>query len=872
MEAPVVPLSDIPGLVKSTPWDQVTRCFGMKACLLAKASNCGLPIPQGFVVTKPGCAASLKLESATLCVSLFERISSAIKKMETATGLQFGGENPLLLILSGPSPAIGVPFCGLNDFTVRMLERMSGDKSFAFDCYRRFIRAFGSLVWDISDAEFDEAEDEYARSRNLRYPTKCSAVGLVQITKLHKALIVKYSGVPFPQDVMEQVKAVVVALIQKFSSEHAALYRWSLQNVDKSPSVLVTNALFGAWDDKSYSGAISTHDLVSGEDKVSGVYSDKAFLDDVLEGVCETFPVENCEGGYQQLMDGAKKLAKELKQPVTLEFIAQSGKLNVVRVLQSKFAGFSRFKAAVEMVKSGLLKKEDVLMGMCPGDVRSVMNATLKAKPRSSFCSGKSGAYGCGYGSLFRSANVAAQKARDGMDVVLAARTLRSSDVKALVFCNGSLAQTGGDYSHGLYHARALAKPACTGADDIEFNYDENTCVATNGSIEYGDEVTVSDGEVYITALQTSPVEYVPDENARDVLNWIDDIRKEKMSVLTWAESIESLKESLAIGSDGVGMFATDDLMKADERSLVSYFLTQDKVVGSEVCNRLSSSMSDVVSIVQSQPCSIKALSRPMSEFLPSIEQLVDEITDLKVRKQYEKSFSRDSELKAKEEMLKEAMKLAQINPMMGLRGARLGLIYPELFAMQCRAILTATKASRRRGTDPNVKILLPAITDIAEVTRLQAVFNEVLLEVDETAELGVVIECPRAALTAGRLATVVNLIYIDTDSLTQSTYGYNHQDARRHFLQQYFDLRILEEAPTASIDPTSVGRLMQICVEEAKKANPNVTIYACGSRCFDRQSITFCHSIGIHSIVCPPLMIPLARISATQGILSCNT
>ena len=869
MEAPVVALSDISGFVKAQPWEKVACACGTKASLLGRASNAGLSIPDGFVITKSGCASSLRLEALTLSNSLFESISAAIKKLESTTKLQYGGDNPLLLVISGPSPVIGVPFCGLNDYTVRMLEKWSADKSFAYDCYRRFIRAFGALVWDIPDAAFDEAEDKYLGSRNIRETTRCSALDFVQVTKLHKALIVKYSGVPFPQDVMQQVKAIIAAMIHRFGSEHAALYRSALQDNDKSPAILVTRACFGAWDDKSFAGAISTHNLVSGEAEPTGVFANHAFLDDVIENIGEVLPVANCEGAYPKLVDGVKKISKETNQPITLEFISQGGQLTVVRVMPSKFAGLGRFTAAVQMVKSGSIKKEDVLIGLCPGDLGSLVNSTLKSKPRSCFCSGPAGAYGVGEGALVRSANAAAKKARRGEDVILAARTLRASDVKALVFCNGSIARTGTDYSHGIYHARALSKSACVGCSDITINYDEETVATSNGTVHFGDQVTVADGEVFMTALPSSPLEYLGDENTREVLKWIDDVRNGKMSVLAAAQTLDEVKESLAIGADGIGMFPVDNFADTDQESLVSYFLTRDRSVGAEVGNKLSSAMSDVLSIVQSQVCFIKSLSRPLSGFLPSIEKLVDETTELKVRKQHESNFNRDQELKLKEEMLKDALKVAETNPMMGLRGVRLCLVFPELFAMQCRSILAAAKATRRRGANPQVKILIPSVTDVAEVARLEQVFNDVVLEVDEPAELGVVIGCARAALTAGRLAEVAKLICIDIDALTQTTYGYCESDAHKQFMQQYIDLRILDESPTATIDCCAVGKLMRICVEEAKKTNPNVRICAFGSRCFDRKSIAFCHSIGIQSITCRSAMVPVARLSAAQAMLS---
>jgi pyruvate,orthophosphate dikinase len=861
MESNVISLDNVVSLAKSATWEKLSAYSGSKAASLAFASVAGLPIPAGFVLTSRAYLSFCNSANTVLSTALWDDIIPALRKLEETTKRKYGGENPLFLGVSGISPITGAVCVGLNDYTVHLLEAKTS-RAVAYDAYRRFIRSFGSLVYDIPESTFDDLQDKYLRSRNVAAINRCKAIDYVQISKLFKSVIVRGAGTCFPQDPIEQLKSAITASLAKFGVESSILYR-SLQHetVPDGGAVLLTAFEFGGTDDKSAVGVFSTHNLQTGAGEASGYYLRSYFVEDVTEEYIPPSPISelSTSAEFKTISNGATSLAKTLKQPITVEFVLTAGKLVVVRVFPSKFAGFARFSALVAMVNSKALSKEDALSSLCPAELGSVLSPTLRSQPQSDFCSGRLGASGGASGTTSTSAQA---------DQILLKRTIYPSDVKYLISAGGCVSGTGGDYSRSAYYARALAKPAAIGCKDLGVDLDKKLIQTKTASIAYGDAITVESGRVFLSTVNLRTRSEIDDANVLQVLSWIDEVRADKISILTSSATVADVKLSISAGADGVGMFSIDDLIRSELEPLIQFIETNDPSILEDLSARLSTILSDVLAAAASKIITVKLLDLSPTGFLPSPATLTEELAALRAKRDIQKTPSFDAEISRKESELTLAKRFREANPALSLRGSRLCILYPDIFSMQARAILNAARAARKRGATPQVKILVPAITDRAELAELDGPFKDALLETGEDATIGAVLDSARGCCLAGQIAELGKLLCIETDLLHASAYGYSPFVNAQAFPSNYVNAGLFGDAPYATIDLDGVGQLIKLCIDEATKAHSDVTITVCGSNCANRRSIDFCYGLGIKSVTCRPEMVPVARLCAAQAVL----
>lgn len=889
---PVINLNDISSLYDSSKsWSDVKSVCGTKAVNLTIVNNNSkdFSTPNGFLITKYGFdiisnpmylisdnndGSNINLKNS-LPSEIWDKVIEQLRKIEDSTKRKYGGENPLFLALSNVSPSPGSIFIGMNDYTVRMFEKRTKNRAYAYYCYSKFIRSYGILVFNAPDYEFDRLFDNYITSRNIPSISKFNALDWIQITKLYKSVIVRYSGIPFPQDVLEQLKHVIIASVSQYRSENSISYRSKVQDdTTNGPAILITAMSCDVYNDKSCVGAASSHNLETGENKISGIFGYEATIDDITE---ELFPVKpinelstllpEC---YTTLKNTLDNLIKIFKQPTTVRFVIEDGKLTIVSIRRSIFSGFGRFHAATSIVESKIITTKEAISTFSPSDMRSIINPRIKGFQRSAFCSGVSSAHGASTGIISMTPSDTITKARRGQKVVYVKKRFCHSDINALILSDGLITVNGGLYSSSMHYSSVLCKPAAIGCNSLSFDDSVSTITSGNITASIGDEVTVENGKVYLRALPLILPDKINDEAVNTVLKWIDETRSGHINVFTSVASLDDIVLSQKGGADGIGLFRIENFITNDREAITSFFETNDNKIAIEIEDRLCSSFSDLFAAAGGKTVTIQLLDDRLSSFLSSPDDLTEQISTLKVQKKFSKEFASDALLESLEKELKHVLRIIDRNPLLaGLHGVRMYIESPHLFELQIRSILRGANASRRRGAEPHIRILLPIVTDPNEVIRLESIVNDLMIEYDEIAELGAMIECPRACFVAPELADVCQFICFNSDTLHESTFGMCKEDAEMGFLKKYDDLRILSQSPFTTIDQKGVGQLMKDCVKEAKEIKNDTVVCITGNNCFDMNSVDFCFNIGIDTITCQPLMTPVARLCAAQAVIA---
>ena len=444
------------------------------------------------------------------------------------------------------------------------------------------------------------------------------------------------------------------------------------------------------------------------------------------------------------------------------------------------------------------------------------------------------------------------------------------SDISALILSDGLVTVYGGLYSSGMHYSNILSKPAAIGCTSLTFDDTNSTITNGNSTAYIGDEITVENGKVYIRALPLILPDKINDEAVNTVMKWIDEVRSNKIKVFTSVTSLDDIILSEKGGADGIGLFRIENFITNDREAITSFFETNDEKIAIEIEDRLCSSFSDLFAAAGGKPVTIQLLDDRLSSFLSSPDDLTEQIATLKVQKKFSKEFNSDALLSSLEEELQHVLRIVDKNPFLsGLHGVRMYIESPHLFELQVRSILRGANASRRRGAEPHIRIMLPIVTDPNEVIKLESIVNDLMIEFDEIAEIGAMIECPRACYVAPELAEVCHFICFNSDTLHESTFGMDKEDAEKSYLSKYEDLRILTKSPFQTIDQKGVGQLMKMCIEEAKEVKNDAVICITGNNCFDMNSVDFCFNIGIDTITCQPLMTPVARLCAAQAVIA---
>jgi pyruvate,orthophosphate dikinase len=885
--------------------------LGGKGAGVAEMTNAGLPVPPGFTITTEACNTYYE-DNKHFPAGLWDQVKAALKIVEQQTGKGFGREdNPLLVsVRSGakfsmPGMMDTVLNLGINDTTVEGLVALTGDERFAYDAYRRFIQMFSKIVLDTDPRDFEMVLDKYKEESGVKTDAEIPTADLKQIVAEFKQIAERQSGEPFPTDVFEQLRKAIEAVFSSWNNKRAIDYR----NFNKIPhnlgtAVNVQCMVFGNRGNNSGTGVAFTRDPGTGEKQLYGEYLLNAQGEDVVAGIRTPSKIsrlqEDLPEVYQQFCEIAQRLEQHYHDMQDLEFTVEQGRLYMLQTRSAKRNAQAAVKVAVDMVREGLISEDEAVRRVEPSQVYQLLLPRFsedgKARANNSgrlLAKGLNASPGAATGKAIFDADRAEDLGKAGVSVVLVRPETSPDDVHGMLVAKGILTARGGATSHAAVVARGLGLPCVAGTEGIRVNEEERLfrVVGSNIIIHEGDDISIdgASGEVFAGIIQTVTPDFDKEVDLKTLLNWADKFRR--LGVLTNADTPRDAKRSVAFGAEGIGLCRTEHMFMEQERLPIvqKMILSRSPEERQAALDQLLPfQRSDFKGIFEAMvnprtgegyPVVIRLIDPPLHEFLPSYEDLLVEVTRLE-------ATNGDPKLLAeKRSMLETVGAMREMNPMLGLRGCRLGLLFPEINVMQTRAILEAAAELAKEGKKLQPKIMIPLVGHVNELTavrhQLEAVAQEIAGEVGSAIDykFGTMIELPRAAVTADQIAPQTDFFSFGTNDLTQTTFGFSRDDAEGKFLLKYVEgleipglegkVKILSGNPFQTLDQEGVGQLVEIAVEKGRRVRPHIELGLCGEHGGDPDTITFCHKVGLHYVSCSPFRVPVARLAAAQAALN---
>jgi pyruvate,orthophosphate dikinase len=885
--------------------------LGGKGAGVAEMTNAGLPVPAGFTITTEACNAYYD-SGKQFPPGMWDQVVAALKIVEQQTGKGFGRkDNPLLVsVRSGakfsmPGMMDTVLNLGINDETVQGLVALTGDERFAYDAYRRFIQMFSKIVLDVKPEAFEQVLDQYKERAGVQSDAELPAAELKRMVVEFKRIAERQSGEPFPTDVYEQLKKAIEAVFASWNNKRAIDYR----NFNKIPhdlgtAVNVQSMVFGNMGNDSGTGVAFTRDPGTGEKQLYGEYLLNAQGEDVVAGIRTPSKISRLDQDlpqvYQQFQEIAHRLEQHYRDMQDLEFTVEKGRLYMLQTRSAKRTAQAAIKAAVDMVKEGLISEQEAVRRVDPNQVYQLLLPRFDEKEKERaieegrlLAKGLNASPGAATGKAVFDADRAEELGRAKTAVVLVRPETSPDDVHGMLVAKGVLTARGGATSHAAVVARGLGLPCVAGCEGILVNEAQRLfhVVGSDIVIREGDDISIdgATGEVFSGIIKTVAPDYDKEEDLKQLLEWADQFRK--LGVWANADYPRDARQAVKFGAEGIGLCRTEHMFMEQERLPIvqEMILAKSKEERQAALDQLLPfQRSDFKGIFEAMvdpetgegyPVVIRLIDPPLHEFLPSYEELLVEVTRL------EDSGNNQQELEEKRKLLEAVEGMREMNPMLGLRGCRLGLLFPEINVMQTRAILEAATELAREGKKLQPKIMIPLVghvNELKEVRRqLEAVAKQVTAEegVSIDYKFGTMIELPRAALTAGQIAPVADFFSFGTNDLTQTTFGISRDDAEGKFLLRYVEgldepgvegkVKILPFNPFQTLDRDGVGQLVSMAVENGRKANPDLEVGICGEHGGDPDSIEFCNEVGLDYVSCSPYRVPVARLAAAQAALA---
>jgi pyruvate,orthophosphate dikinase len=865
----------------------MSALLGGKGAGLAEMTSAGLPVPSGFTITTEACLRYGDLGKA-FPPGLQEQIDDAVAELQRRTGKQLGStENPLLVsVRSGASISMPgmmdtVLNLGLNDATVEALARLTGNERFAWDAYRRFLSMFGDIVLNVDRERFSEALDAEKRALGVERDPDVTADGWKRLVERFKNEIREATGSDFPQDVREQLRLTIGAVFDSWNSRRAIDYRrYNKIPDDLGTAVTVMEMVFGNLGDDSGTGVAFTRDPNTGEKALFGEYLQNAQGEDVVAGIRTPERIVDLARSqpnvYAQFERIAERLERHYGDMQDLEFTVERGKLFMLQTRSGKRSAEAAVKIALDLVAEGIIDRKRAISTVDAAALDQLFHAridrTVEYRP---IGKGLNASPGAAAGQIVFTADDAVTWHRDGKAVILVRTETTPDDVHGMIAAQGVLTAKGGATSHAAVVARGMGKPCVAGCDGLSIDRDARTATLGGQTFAEGDWITIdgSTGKVAAGRLQLIDAPTELPAWLEQFLGWADEIRR--MQVWANADTPLDARRARQLGAEGIGLCRTEHMfMERDRLPIVQRMILATDAAGREeaLAKLLPVQRSDFAGILEAmegRTVTIRLLDPPLHEFLPSLENLLVEVTELRLQR-----GSDDPEFKIRDAILHRVLQLHEQNPMLGLRVCRLGIVYPEIYAMQVRAIFEAACDLKARGVDVRPDIMIPGVGTQAEmqVTRdaAQATASAVLGERGTTLEyrIGTMIELPRACIVAGSLAEYAQFFSFGTNDLTQTTFGYSRDDAEASFIPVYLEKRILKDDPFQVLDRTGVGWLMQRAVEGGRAQRPDLKIGICGEHGGDPSSVAFCDKLGLDYVSCSPFRVPIARLAAAQAAI----
>jgi len=879
--------------------------LGGKGANLAEMSNIGLPVPPGFTITTEVCN-EYYAKGRKLPDGLMDSVKTAIKDVERLMGRTFGGSSKPLLVsvrsgakFSMPGMMDTVLNLGLNETTVKAMVEETGNKRFVYDSYRRLIMMLSDVAFGLSKHEFDNhIFDGFKQKVGAKTDLDLNADHMEEISQLFLAHVRERTGREFPSDPFEQLEVAIEAVFKSWNNDRAIVYR----RTERIPheigtAVNVQAMVFGNAGDDCGTGVAFTRDPSTGEKIIYGEYLMNAQGEDVVAGVRTPVPISALEKQnpkvFSAFMDTANKLEQHYRDMQDLEFTIEHDKLFMLQCRSGKRTGPAAVKIAVDMVKEGLIKKEEALQRVTGSHLDQLLHpridpaAMAKAKPLAKGLAASPGAavgqvvFDADTADLAKSGKLPAPDGNGtiaiGKKVILVRDETNPDDVHGMLASQAVLTARGGKTSHAAVVARGFGIPCVAGAEALNVDVHAKTFSVGGTVVKEGDVISVdgSSGEVFLGELPL--IEPEVSGAFGELMSWADSYRT--MKVRANADNPRDARQAVEFGAEGIGLCRTEHMFfEAERLPLVQeLILTKDEKVRQEMLDKLQvvqqKDFEGIFDAMDGRPVTVRLIDPPLHEFLPSYDELIRETTEIKTRIHMGQK-GLEGELETKMKLLGEVEAMKEQNPMLGLRGVRLSIILPGLVIMQTRAILQAAAVLIKKGRKVFPEIMIPLVSAVNELrvvqNQLEAEAKKIVQEqgVEIPYMFGTMIELPRAALTAGEIAEYAQFFSFGTNDLTQTTFGYSRDDAEGKFLQRYVEQKILPRNPFETLDTVGVGRLMRIAVEEGRAARAGLKCGICGEHGGDPESIDFCQQINLDYVSCSPFRVPIARLAAAQAAL----
>ena len=850
--------------------------LGGKGANLAEMTRAGMPVPQGFTITTEACTQYYE-DGRQINDEIQAEIYEYLAKMEQICGKKFADkENPLLVsVRSGarasmPGMMDTILNLGLNDEVVVGFAKFTGNERFAYDSYRRFIQMFSDVVMELPKSEFEKIIDQKKAERGVKQDVELNADDMKDLVKRFKAFYLEQKGEEFPQDPKVQLMEAVKAVFRSWDNPRANVYRRMNEiPYDWGTAVNVQQMVFGNSGDRSGTGVAFTRNPATGEKALFGEYLINAQGEDVVAGVRTPSPIsklkEEMPEVYEEFANIADRLEKHYKDMQDMEFTIENGKLYMLQTRNGKRTANAALKIAVDLVDEGMIDEEEAVLRVEPQQLDALLHPQFDAdalKNAQPIGKGLAASPGAACGKIVFTAEDAKAWKERGEKVVLVRRETSPEDIEGMQSAEGILTVRGGMTSHAAVVARGMGTCCVSGCGDIVVDYDSKSFTLGGKTYHEGDYISIdgSTGNIYGEAIPTAPATISGDFGR--YMGWADKVRR--LKVRTNADTPRDAKQASDFGAEGIGLCRTEHMffegerIKAMREMIVAETVEERKKALDKIMPYQQGDFEALYKVMGERPVTIRFLDPPLHEFLPTKEEDIQDLA---------------ADLNITVEKLKEVIaSLHEFNPMMGHRGCRLTVTYPEIAEMQTTAVINAA-LNVRKETGLNIvpQIMIPLVGEVKELKFVKDIVVKTADKLisdagsDMKYEVGTMIEIPRAALTAGKIATEADFFCYGTNDLTQMTFGFSRDDAGK-FLDSYYENKIYESDPFVHLDQEGVGRLIKMSVEEGKKVNPALHVGICGEHGGDPTSVEFCHYVGMDYVSCSPFRVPIARLAAAQA------
>ncbi|MDQ1511473.1 MAG: pyruvate, orthophosphate dikinase, partial [Actinomycetota bacterium] len=835
--------------------------LGGKGANLAEMTILGLPVPPGFTITTEACNAYMA-GGNKLPAGLMEEVAAAREALEAKMGKQLGAASDPLLV----SVRSGAPFSmpgmmdtvlnlGLNDESVKGLAQQTNNERFAYDSYRRFVQMFGKIVLDVPGDLFEEALHDLVESRRVQVDTDLDAGDLAGLVETFKAIVRKEAGVEFPVDPLEQLGYAIEAVFKSWNGKRARDYR-RFEGIpdDLGTAVNVQTMVFGNKGDDSGTGVAFTRNPATGESKPYGDFLVNAQGEDVVAGIRITEPLDAMSSHFPephaQLIRVMKQLENHYRDMCDIEFTIEQGRLYMLQTRVGKRTAAAALRMAVEMVDEGLIDKREAVLRVEPAQLDQLLHPQFD--PKAAFdviAKGLNASPGAAVGKVYFTADEAEARHLAGEHVILVRPETSPDDLHGMIAAEGILTSRGGLVSHAAVVARGMGKPAICGAEEVRIDLAAKQFVAGGKTVREGDVISISGTTGEIALGEVPVITPEPTGHFGTILGWADDFRR--LRVRTNADLPEDAKRAREFGAEGIGLCRTEHMFLGDRLPIVQRMILADtpdeeRAALEQLRAQQESDFVGILEAMDGLPVTIRLLDPPLHEFLPDHDELI-------VKQAKGEITEAETKLLAASEFWRES------NPMLGTRGCRLGILKPGLYTMQVRALMQAAVTRKQAGGNPIVEIMIPLIVSEPELALLdqwvRAEANAVLAEskVELHYTVGTMIETPRAALVADRIADVAEFFSFGTNDLTQMTFGFSRDDVEGRFMAEYIERKLLKANPFDKLDVEGVGQLVRMGCERGRKTRHDLKLGICGEHGGDPDSVAFCHEVGLDYVSCSP-------------------